>query len=148
VDKPEIDVTSEVMARPVGIVPLDKHDHEAAFRAIEAGYPAVEEKLPLLLEWLQDMNWPVAQTLAPFMASIGEPLIPHLEKIFETDDLIWKCWIISILVEKSPPLAIHFREYLEMLANEETGDEDEEWLRNTARDVLQEYGWRTTGSSE
>ncbi len=140
-DKPKIEVTSEVISRPIGIVPLGKHDHVAAHRAIDAGYPAVEEKLPLLLEWLQDMNWPVAQTLEPFMASIGEPLIPHLEKIFETDDLIWKCNIISRLVRESPPLAIHFRGYLETLANQETDDEDEEWLRETARGVLREHGW-------
>lgn len=110
-------------------------------RAIIAGYPGVESVVPSLLEWLQDMNWPVAQTLAPFLASIGEPLIPHLKKIFETDDKIWKAWVISQIVEESPPLAAHFRDYLEKLANHERHDEDDEWLSDNARKVLEKYGW-------
>ncbi|MEJ7849222.1 MAG: DUF5071 domain-containing protein [Pyrinomonadaceae bacterium] len=137
----KIEVTSRVVGRVVGLVPIDKHDHEAAERAIVAGYPAIESSLPRLLEWIQDMNWPVAQTLAPFLASIGEPLIPHLEVIFETEDEIWKAWIISRIVGESLPLAVHFRYYLEKLVDQETKDEDDEWVRDNARDVLEKYGW-------
>jgi hypothetical protein len=136
-DKPKIEVTSQL----VGLVPLDKHDHAAAYRAIAAGYPTVESKLPLLLEWLQDMNWPVAQTLAPFLASIGEPLIPILEKIFKTDDKIWKASVISRIVEESPPVAAHFKGYLQEIVSQEPKDEDDEWVRENARDVLEKYGW-------
>lgn len=135
----KIEVTSQI----VSFVPMDKHDHEAARRAIKAGYPAVESVLPNLLEWLQDMNWPVAQTLAPFLASIGEPLIPHLRKIFETDDEIWKAWILSTIVEESPILAIEFREYLESLVSETSTNEDAEWLRENANEILIKYGWTT-----
>ena len=31
-----------------------------------------------LLEWDKDYNWPVAHSLMPFPASIGQPLAPHL----------------------------------------------------------------------
>ncbi len=133
----KFEVTSEI----VGFVPMDKYDHAAAHRAIKAGYPAVESVLPALLEWLQDMNWPVAKTLAPFLASIGEPLIPHLRKIFETDDEIWKAWILSTIVEDSPVLAIEFRDYIERLASDKSRDEDAEWLRENANEILIKYGW-------
>ena len=75
------------------LIPKSKHDHEAADSAA-AGYPVAAPILPNLLETVQDMNWPVAQTLAPFLATIGEPLAPHIRKIFETDDKIWKAWVI------------------------------------------------------
>ena len=133
----KIEVTSEI----VSFVPMHKHDHDAARRAIKAGYPAVESVLPNLLEWLQDMNWPVAQTLAPFLASIGEPLIPHLIKIFETDDEIWQAWILSQNVEDSPILAQEFREYIERLANDRSNEGDREWLRENAIEILTKYGW-------
>ncbi len=131
----------EVTSKLVGLVPIDKHDHEAAERAIAAGYPAVESSLPQLLEWLQDMNWPVAQTLAPFLASISKPLIPHLKVIFETDDEIWKAWIISRIIGESPLLATHFRSDLEKLVNQETHDEDAQWVRENAQIVLEKYRW-------
>ena len=121
---------------------MHKHDHEAVERAITAGYPAVESVLPSLLEWMQDINWPVAQTLAPFLASIGKPLIPHLSKIFETDDEIWKAWVISGIVEESPELAFAFRKYLERVADNPTPDEYEEQVSDYATDVLEKYGWR------
>lgn len=132
----------EVTSKLTGLVPLDKHDHEAAERAIAAGYPAVESVLPSLLEWMQDINWPVAQTLAPFLASIGEPLIPHLKTIFETDDEIWKAWIISEIVRESSPLAKAFREYLERVADHPTPDEDGEYVSDIASEVLKRHGWR------
>src|SRR5688500_18615540 len=47
------------------LVPRNKHDRKRAAAAIAAGYPAVAPVLPEMLEWLQDMNWPVAQDLAP-----------------------------------------------------------------------------------
>ena len=124
------------------LIPQDKHDHERARAAIHAGYPAVEAILPELLVWLQDINWPVAQTLAPFLASIGEPLIPHLRAIFETDDEIWKGWVISCVVEDSPPLALAFREYLERVADNPTQNEIDEYVAVLARDVLEKNGWR------
>lgn len=123
------------------LVPQDKHDHEAAKAAISAGYPAVDPILPDLLEWLQDMNWPVAQSLAPFLASIGEPLIPHLKKIFESDDVIWKAWIVSRVIEENHGLALVFRDYLESLVRTSPYDEDDEWLIENAREVLEKYGW-------
>lgn len=79
------------------LVPRSKFDIETAERAAATGWPTVEPVLPQLLEWLQDYNWPVARVLAPFVASIGEPLVPHLRPILDDEgqDAIWKYWIIT-----------------------------------------------------
>jgi hypothetical protein len=126
---------------PDSFVPRDKHDHESADRAIAAGYPAVEPVLWHLLEWIQDMNWPVAQTLAPFLASIGMPLVPHIKKVFETDDEIWKYWIMGVIFLESPEVAEAFRDELIRIAYTPTESEIMEEIPERALDVLQHYGW-------
>jgi hypothetical protein len=126
---------------PDGFVPRDKHDDENANRAIAAGYPAVEPVLPYLLEWIQDMNWPVAQRLAPFLATIGTPLVPHIRKIFETDDEIWKYWIMGEIFLESPEVAEQFRDDLTRIVTNPTQSEITEELPRKALKVLRRYGW-------
>ena len=79
------------------LIPNHKSDLASAKAAVSAGHPAVESILPDLIFWLQDYNWPVAKILAPFLASIGSPMIPHIDAVFATNDEIWKFWIISCL---------------------------------------------------
>lgn len=78
------------------LLPVDKHDLPKAEAIVALGYPAVEELLPALLAWMQDPNWPVAKVLMPFLAGIGEPLAPHLCAIFESDDDVWKYWVLTL----------------------------------------------------
>ncbi|MEZ5344476.1 MAG: DUF5071 domain-containing protein [Pyrinomonadaceae bacterium] len=124
------------------LIPKDKHDIENAQRAIEIGYPAVEPILPELLEWLQDLNWPVARVLAPFLSSVGKPLVPYICEIFKTDDDMWKYWIITTILEESVELANAFRNEIERIAYSPTDNEKDERLNDTALDLLKKYGWQ------
>ena len=135
------------MIDPRSLIPLDKHDHARAEAAIAAGYPIVEPILPELLEWLQDLNWPVAQQLAPFITSIGTPLIPHIRKIFETDDEMWKYWMMNVILRKSPDVAAAFRDDLVRIAYEPTENEADHELDETALRVLKDYGWEQPATS-
>jgi hypothetical protein len=85
-----------------GVVPTNKSDIAAAERAVALGWPGVQPVISQLLEWIQDYNWPVAHTLAPFLASIGRPLAPHLLPIFEGDDELWKYWVIDAVLAHAP----------------------------------------------
>lgn len=123
------------------LIPQHKSDTARAYAAVEAGYPAVGPILPELLEWLQDCNWPVAHILAPFLASIGTPLIPHIQHILNTDDDIWKYWVVEEIMRASPELATAFRKDLERIAWFPTKREVREELDQVAREVLEEYGW-------
>jgi hypothetical protein len=129
-----------------GFIPRDKHDIERAEAAVKAGYPAIAPILPNLMEWLQDMNWPVAGVLAPFLASIGAPLIPHIRKIFTTDDKIWKRWIISQILDESREVAEAFRDELERIAYSPTEQEVLEELNEVAQFTLKEYSWIKSNS--
>ena len=124
------------------MVPEDKHDLDAANAAVRAGYPAVEPVLDELTEWLQDYNWPVADILAPFLASIGKPMIPRIDHVFSTDDDIWKYWMISCLIKKNRDLFKHYKPLLIRIATSPTENEKREELDEVARDALDENGYQ------
>ncbi|HSH04192.1 MAG TPA: DUF5071 domain-containing protein [Anaerolineae bacterium] len=91
-------------------VPRDKHDLARAERAVAVGWPGVRPIVPALLEWVQDINWPVAcLVLAPFLASLGGRIEEEVRVVLATDD-VWKYWVISEVVGKWP------REEIEPLA--------------------------------
>lgn len=137
-----VDIISGVSMDTVHeLIPRDKMDTDRAEAAVAAGYPAVAPIVPDLLEWLQDMNWPVANVLAPFLASIGEPLVPHIRHIFETDDELWKYWMIVAILRDSPTVAAAFRDDLVRIASAPTEREAEEGLDERAQDTLEWYGW-------
>jgi hypothetical protein len=118
------------------LIPRNKHDLERARAAVALGYPAVAPILPELLKWLQDMNWPVARVLAPFLASIGAPLAPEVQRILATDDAMWKYWVVKEIVARSPWLAAALAPQLRELATLESDDEDDAEVRDAAAEVL------------
>jgi Domain of unknown function (DUF5071) len=118
------------------LIPQNKFDTERATQAVASGYPAVEPILPELLEWIQDCNWPVARVLAPFLGSIGTPLIPHIRRILASDDTLWKYWTLTRLVRDSPDVVVALREDLERYANSPTPDETAAGLDEVARGIL------------
>lgn len=98
------------------LVPGTKMDILTAQKAVRAGYPVIKPVLPVLLFWLQDYNWPVAQVLAPFLASIGAPLKEEVVQVLQSGDLIWKHWILDLVVNTPDlTLANALEQELEML---------------------------------
>ena len=131
------------------LVPNDKLDLDTAQAAVDAGYPSVAPIVPELLEWLQDCNWPVAHVLAPFLASIGEPLVPHVARVMSSDDYVWKYWMIGAIMRYSPVVAQSFRGELDRLVNSPTEVESRNELHQLAHEVLELYGWApSTGATE
>ena len=123
------------------LVPRHKADMERAPAAVDAGYPAVAPVLHQLMEWLQDYNWPVAHVLAPFLASIGAPLAPHVRYALDSKDDTWKYWTVSVILGQSRELAEMFRADIERLAWTPTQEEAHEEVNEVAQEVLQGYGW-------
>ena len=118
------------------LVPRDKFDLARAEATVAAGFPAVAPILPQLLEWMQDCNWPVARVLAPFLATIGSPLLPHIRDVLATDDDVWKYWVLTYLVEGSPAVAEALRDELRRYALSPTPNEVAEGLSEKARSIL------------
>jgi hypothetical protein len=121
---------------PSLLAPADKHDVIKVEVLAAAGYPAVEPVLPALLEWVQDVNWPVAIALVPFLATIGAPLAPHCRRIFATDDDIWKYNVIEQIVAPSPELRSILKSELEKFALHPTPGEKREGVDVAAHEAL------------
>ena len=122
------------------LVPKTKLDLETANQAVSAGYPAVQEILGELIEWLQDYNWPVAKTLAPFLAEIGLPLVPHINHVLSTNDEMWKYWVIVCVISKNEKLFIHCKQRLIQYAENPSQSEMECEIDEVALETLVQMG--------
>lgn len=81
-------------------LPHSKHDLEAIEALYNTDIASVDEQLPELLTWLQDINWPVAAPLVEYLR-INFAALPSMEvtllEILKGDDGIWKYWLIVSL---------------------------------------------------
>lgn len=111
----------------------DKFDTRAAEAVVAMGNAAV----PGLLEWVQDLNWPVAQVLAPFLASAGGVMVPGIRQILFSNDDTWKWSVLCGVVAKSPELTELLRPELERLASSPTSGERSEGLDHIAVALLE-----------
>lgn len=106
----------------------EKFDEDKARALIELGYPRNEEYLGHMLECMQDYNWPVAIVLQPYLAGLGEPIVPHIKRVLEGEDAIWKYWCIRCLINEMPiDSARLLRSHLEeLVSNPSVIDREEE----------------------
>lgn len=89
------------------LIPKDKFDNSSieTLRTID-----VDKATPILgslLEWLQDLNWPVAKELIDVLPRFHVGLIPHIESVFSSNDDIWKYWTLR-LIKKFPIETVNF----------------------------------------
>ena len=81
-----------------------------------------------LLEWIADMNWPVAQELIKVLPRFHKELMIDIKYILsdKVDDSIWKYWIINSLLPLFPPDSqTVFLRYIQRLAAMAASNEDE-----------------------
>ncbi|HEX9002117.1 MAG TPA: DUF5071 domain-containing protein [Blastocatellia bacterium] len=123
-------------SKPRELLPKDKFDLERATALVSTGYPTVAPILPDILGWLQDGNWPVAKVLAPFLASIGAPLAEEIRRILQTQDHLWKYWVLLRVIAHSSELATTLHPELLKIAESNPVDKDEKEVKAIAREIL------------
>ncbi len=82
----------------MNLVPASKDDFAACANLAAATDDQVARFAGELLEWLQDMNWPVARLVQQRLARTGTRLVEQIIEILGGDDEIWKFWIIASLL--------------------------------------------------
>lgn len=50
--------------------------------------------IPMLLEWLKDMNWPGASIIAEYLVSYGQLLTEPIRDVLKSGDMIWIYWVL------------------------------------------------------
>lgn len=68
---------------------------EQAQRLLTGKTPVSDSDLPHLLEWMQDMNWPGATSIAAFIRSKGASTLDAVRKALQSNDSIWHYWILD-----------------------------------------------------
>lgn len=125
----------------IALVPKHKHDLDNLQLLKNLGYPAIRPVLPELMTWIQDMNWPVANAVAPFLVSLGSTLAPYVQEVLDTTDGMWKYWVITSVLDKMPlPEAEAYITMLELFLMRITDDDRESEADVAARELLMKLG--------
>ena len=90
-----------------------------------------------MLTWTQDANWPIFPKIVEIIAARQDLFIGEISKVFRTDDLIWKYWILTKVCPKLSLENIDFlkKDFDNMVKVLPTNTEEEEILEliNTLR---------------
>ena len=90
-----------------------------------------------LLTWTQDANWPIFPKIVEIIVARQDLFISEISKVFQTDDLIWKYWILTNICPKLSLENIDFfkKDFDNMAKVLQTNTEEEEILEliNTLR---------------
>lgn len=91
-----------------------------------------------MLEWLQDINWPIAGPIADILKPFSDQLVPDIIKILQTNDGIWKLWILKTLVRNNKDETL--LNELKRISMSPTKDEIEGEVDIEASEILNELG--------
>lgn len=82
-------------------IPNNIHDVLAVERLKRLSFETVRNDVPKLLEWLQDTHWDVAEGIAEYLLPHVNEITQELIFILNTDDSMWKYFVICILIARS-----------------------------------------------
>lgn len=116
------------------LIPKNKFDKHGIARLKKLSFEEIEPIIPELLEWMQDMNWPIGRPIADILKPFASRITPHIINILQTDDNMWKYWVLLHLTKKtSDTLLLH---EIERIAKFPTNYEMEDELHLVALSIL------------
>ncbi|KOP65562.1 tartrate dehydratase subunit alpha [Bacillus sp. FJAT-18019] len=119
------------------LLPRDKHDFERVNDLKNIDKQDLIKHIPELLEWLQDINWPIAVEICKLLLTVPEETIPFVIIVLAGEDDIWKEWCLRCFVKELPTELIeNLKEELERIAYRPTKGEELEEVHVTAREIL------------
>lgn len=121
------------------LVPKDKSDIETAQKLFQYSYEEIKEIVPELLEWLQDMNWPVARYVADYLLTILDKIEVDVFEILKGNDLVWNDWLLTVfgMHIKSEDI----KKEILRLAISPSENEKRECLNETAIEIARDRNW-------
>ncbi len=122
-------------------IPKTKGDMQAVKTLKKLPFESIKADVPALLEWMQDINWPVAggivRYLAPHVNEIKESLLNILKS---NDDDTWKYSIIAFLIANSKAkLDLELISMIKRIADHPTASEIREEVDEVAKRVMANY---------
>lgn len=119
-------------------LPRDKFDFERVRKLKGLSRSELLSLLPGLLQWIQDMNWPIAVEVVEILLAFPNELVPYIKEVLSSDDDIWKYWCLEGLLKRFPKETKQlFHSDLIRLVERPTEGEKLEELDETATEILQ-----------
>ncbi len=119
------------------LIPKHKSDFESVNALKQLKLEEIRPILPDLMEWLQDLNWPIAQEIESLLLGFQGELIPHIQRVFRTDDAQWKYFILHGLIQRLPPHIVQeLKVDLERMLHAPSSDEKYEELDDVLIELL------------
>lgn len=114
-----------------------KSTWQAQASAISAGEVTISESdIPMLLEWMQDMNWPGAETIAKFLVGFGSSLTSSVHKVLQSGDKVWINWVLLFFKDEfQSDIWLPLTKDLQLIASEQ----DEESAHIAALSILAKW---------
>lgn len=120
------------------LLPRHKFDEDRVEMIKKMDRDEIVLLLPGLLEWIQDMNWPVAPSVLELLLTFPEEVVPHIQDVLSSKDDNWKWFVLHFLVIELPVESrVEFKEYLTRVAETPTQNEIAEELDEIAKEILE-----------
>ena len=118
-------------------LPLNIYDLDKVEKLKKLDRNVLEPLLPDLLEYTQDMNWPVASGVVEILLTFPKEIVSHVQAILSSNDDNWKWFILNFLVIKLPVESqVQFKQYLIRVAQTPTQNEIAEELDEIAKEIV------------
>lgn len=121
------------------LIPKDKGDFDAAEDLKNYSIRDLTPIIPKLLEWLQDMNWPIAGIVAEYLRNNFLEIEMEIYPILKSNDEIWKWYIINNFQNEINDGQIISE--IKRLAQTPTKLEIEEELHFLSKEVINKRNW-------
>ena len=123
------------------LVPRDKLDNSGIETLKTINADEIEPILGQLLEWIQDINWPVAQELFHVLPRFHIKLVPHIKAVLNSHDDIWKCWVLCLIKELPAETVVLFLPEIKRVSEQPTTGEVEKGASKYAAEVVEMFGF-------
>lgn len=118
-------------------LPLNIYDVDKVEKLKKLDRNVLEPLLPDLLEYTQDMNWPVASGVVEILLTFPKEIVSHVQAILSSNNDNWKWFILHFLVIKLPVESqVQFKQYLIRVAQTPTQNEIAEELDEIAKEIV------------
>lgn len=126
------------------LVPKNKFDDSGIEELRMLSDEEIAPILPALLEWMKDMNWPIAKEMPELLSMHQKLIIPYIIEALQPEQLEcdWKTYIILFLLPLlDSDYFVMLKPSLDRIVKEPTWGEISDGTYEAAREFLQENGW-------
>ncbi|PJJ07966.1 uncharacterized protein DUF5071 [Flavobacterium sp. 1] len=121
------------------LIPKDKFDIETAEKLNEYSINEIRLIVPVLLEWMQDGNWPVFYPIRLYFEKHVKDIQNEILDIFKTNDNLWKYWILLNLGQGIDDNRLISE--IKRIGLNPTNLEKVEELDEIAKELIEKKGW-------